>query len=95
MESASGNASSIFTLDAPAQFRLASGQLDLGRKQIVPSDVMRCNMKVALMIFLGFFFCSMNAQAQTPFYQGKTITVIIGTPPGNLYDLWGRLIVAR
>jgi hypothetical protein len=46
-------------------------------------------MKTALMILLGFFFCSMNAQAQTPFYQGKTITVIVGTPPGNLYDLWG------
>jgi tripartite-type tricarboxylate transporter receptor subunit TctC len=50
-------------------------------------------MKIALMILVGFFFCSTNAQAQAPFYQGKTITVIIGTPPGNLYDLWGRLIV--
>ena len=35
------------------------------------------------------------AQAQTPFYQGKTIRVIVGTPPGNLYDLWARLIVAH
>lgn len=33
-----------------------------------------------------------SAFAQTPFYQGKTIRVIIGTPPGNLYDLWARLI---
>ena len=35
------------------------------------------------------------AHAQSPFYQGKTIRVIVGTPPGNLYDLWARLIVAH
>jgi tripartite-type tricarboxylate transporter receptor subunit TctC len=29
--------------------------------------------------------------AQSHFYQGKTITVIVGTVPGGLYDLWGRL----
>ncbi|HEY3305881.1 MAG TPA: tripartite tricarboxylate transporter substrate-binding protein [Candidatus Binatia bacterium] len=38
---------------------------------------------------------SFDANAQTPFYQGKTIRVIIGTPPGNLYDLWARLIGAH
>lgn len=36
---------------------------------------------------------SATAHAQAPFYQGKTIKVIVGTPPGNLYDLWARLIV--
>jgi len=30
-------------------------------------------------------------QAQTNFYQGKTITIIVGTVPGGLYDQWGRL----
>ena len=30
-------------------------------------------------------------QAQANFYQGKTITVVVGTVPGGLYDLWGRL----
>ena len=29
--------------------------------------------------------------AQTNFYQGKTIAIIVGTVPGGLYDLWGRL----
>ncbi len=29
--------------------------------------------------------------AQQQFYQNKTITVIVGTVPGGLYDLWGRL----
>jgi tripartite-type tricarboxylate transporter receptor subunit TctC len=37
--------------------------------------------------------CSSTVYAQAPFYQGKTIRVIVGTPPGNLYDLWARLIV--
>jgi tripartite-type tricarboxylate transporter receptor subunit TctC len=36
---------------------------------------------------------SVAAHAQAPFYQGKTIRVLVGTPPGNLYDLWARLIV--
>jgi tripartite-type tricarboxylate transporter receptor subunit TctC len=35
---------------------------------------------------------SNSAHAQAPFYQGKTVRVIVGTPPGNLYDLWARLI---
>ncbi|MGH7872829.1 MAG: Bug family tripartite tricarboxylate transporter substrate binding protein [Candidatus Binatia bacterium] len=43
-----------------------------------------------------WIFCSLlwlaSAHAQAPFYQGKTIRVIVGTPPGNLYDFWARLI---
>ena len=42
---------------------------------------------------LGVLLVSAVVQAQAPFYQGKTIRVIVGTPPGNLYDLWARLIV--
>ncbi len=49
-------------------------------------------MKTALILLLGLFFFRLSADAQTPFYQGKTINVIVGTPPGNLYDLWARLI---
>lgn len=50
--------------------------------------------------FVAPFLCllllfSSTARAQAPFYQGKTIRVIVGTPPGNLYDLWARLIVAH
>lgn len=33
-----------------------------------------------------------RASAQTPFYQGKTVTVVVGSAPGGLYDLWGRLL---
>lgn len=51
-------------------------------------------MTTAILILLGVLFWSFNAHAQAPFYQGKTVRVIVGTPPGNLYDLWARLIVA-
>ena len=50
-------------------------------------------MKKALLLTLFAFVWSTHAYAQAPFYQGKTIRVIVGTPPGNLYDFWARLIV--
>jgi tripartite-type tricarboxylate transporter receptor subunit TctC len=50
--------------------------------------------KLILSIFSLLVLVS-GAGAQAPFYQGKAVKVIIGTPPGNLYDLWGRLIVAH
>lgn len=50
-------------------------------------------MTKVLLLLLGFLLWSFSADAQAPFYQGKTINVIVGTPPGNLYDLWARLIV--
>ena len=32
------------------------------------------------------------ASAQTPFYQGKTITIIAAAKPGDVYDLYPRLV---
>jgi len=46
--------------------------------------------KVWLLIICSLLWHS-SADAQAPFYQGKTIRMIVGTPPGNLYDLWARL----
>jgi tripartite-type tricarboxylate transporter receptor subunit TctC len=37
------------------------------------------------------FLMPVEVHAQQNFYQGKTITVVVGTVPGGLYDLWGRL----
>ena len=39
--------------------------------------------------------CSWSAtlHAQTPFYQGKTIRLIIGSTPGGGYDLWPRMML--
>jgi tripartite-type tricarboxylate transporter receptor subunit TctC len=48
-----------------------------------------------LMSIACMLLAAAKVDAQAPFFQGKTIRVIIGTPPGNLYDLWGRLIVAH
>jgi len=33
-----------------------------------------------------------RASAQTPFYQGKTIRIIIGSSTGGGYDLWARVL---
>jgi tripartite-type tricarboxylate transporter receptor subunit TctC len=44
-------------------------------------------------LVLGSLLIGVTAHAQAPFYQGKTVRVIVGTPPGNLYDLWARLTV--
>ena len=32
------------------------------------------------------------AHAQAPFYQGKTITIIVGTKAGDAYDLYPRML---
>ena len=32
-----------------------------------------------------------RASAQTPFYQGKTITLVVASTTGGGYDLWARL----
>jgi tripartite-type tricarboxylate transporter receptor subunit TctC len=33
-----------------------------------------------------------RAAAQTPYYQGKTVTIVVGTLAGDLYDLYARAI---
>ena len=37
--------------------------------------------------FIAFMVCGATAHAQTPFYQGKTITLIVGSAPGGTGDL--------
>ena len=32
-----------------------------------------------------------NLRAQTPFYQGKTIRIVVGNIAGDAYDLWARI----
>ena len=33
--------------------------------------------------------------AQIPFYEGKTVRIIVGFSPVGTYDLWGRLMAAH
>ena len=35
--------------------------------------------------------CSSPGQAEAPFYQGKTITILAGSGAGNVYDIYARL----
>ena len=53
---------------------------------------MQNSKMLAAVAFLSLLIGSPHGlQAQTNFYQGKTITIIVGTVPGGLYDRWGRL----
>ena len=47
---------------------------------------------LSLMIILAWF---VDAHAQTPFYQGKTITIIVGYLAGDGYDIWARLLAGH
>jgi tripartite-type tricarboxylate transporter receptor subunit TctC len=49
-------------------------------------------MKKFLMSLMIVLFLAVLAQAQTPFYQGKTITIIVGTKAGDAYDLYPRML---
>jgi tripartite-type tricarboxylate transporter receptor subunit TctC len=46
--------------------------------------------RVFLALLLAAWFS--DASAQTPFYQGKTITIIVSTKAGDVYDLYPRLV---
>jgi len=43
-------------------------------------------------LFLLLFSSAVTVQAQTPYYQGKTIRIVTGYPAGDVNDLWPRLI---
>ena len=48
----------------------------------------------AFLLLVGILLASpqvLHAQSQPPFYEKKTIQVVIGSAPGGLYDRWGRL----
>ena len=51
----------------------------------------RKRISTVLLGLLVILFQSAQALAQAPFYQNKTIQVVIGSAPGGLYDRWGRL----
>lgn len=45
--------------------------------------------------FLLILFWAAELFAQTPYYQGKTIRIIVGYPAGSAHDLWARLIAPQ
>src|SRR5215475_4566952 len=47
---------------------------------------------VASILVVMAFGASAHAQASVEFYRGKQIKLVVGTAPGQDYDLWARLI---
>jgi tripartite-type tricarboxylate transporter receptor subunit TctC len=52
---------------------------------------MKFNAVLVLLTLAVMNACTAKrAHAQTPYYQGKTITIVVGTISGDLYDLYAR-----
>lgn len=47
---------------------------------------------IPILVILSVLFFGGSGQAQAPFYQGKTITIVVGTKAGDVYDLYPRLV---
>ena len=46
----------------------------------------------SVFVFLVVLLWPFSLHAQAPFYQGKTIRLVVGTPAGSVYDLYARLV---
>jgi len=49
-------------------------------------------MWIRLWIIIGLLLSSTATYAQTPFYQGKLLTIVVATKAGDVYDLYPRLL---
>lgn len=47
---------------------------------------------ILILVLLISFGWSSSLLAQAPFYQGKTINIVVGTKAGDVYDLYPRLL---
>jgi tripartite-type tricarboxylate transporter receptor subunit TctC len=52
-------------------------------------------MRIAASALCLFFFGVSNLRAQAPFYEGKTIRIVVGLPAGDAYDLYSRMLAAH
>jgi tripartite-type tricarboxylate transporter receptor subunit TctC len=52
-------------------------------------------MKLAIGLLLLCLAGCVEAFAQAPYYQGKSIRIVVGYPAGSAHDLWARLIAPR
>lgn len=52
-------------------------------------------MKMTAFGLLGLALFSSSAAAQAPYFQGKTIRIVVGYPAGSAHDLWGRMIATQ
>jgi tripartite-type tricarboxylate transporter receptor subunit TctC len=49
----------------------------------------------ALALVVAVILYRSPVAAETPYYQGKTVRIIVGFSPGGSYDLWARLIATH
>ena len=49
-------------------------------------------MKIFLSVILLVLVTAIDARAQAPYYQGKTVTMIVGSGASTAYDIYGRLL---
>lgn len=52
-------------------------------------------MRIAAIVASLLFFGSAHLHAQAPFYEGKTIRLVVGLPAGDAYDLYARMLAAH
>ena len=52
-------------------------------------------MKKRGLLIALLMFCSDYATAQTPYFHGKTIRIIVGYPAASAHDLWARMIATQ
>ena len=51
--------------------------------------------RTILFMLVIFFAWGSRATAQTPYYQGKTITIITGSQTGDVFDIYARMIATH
>jgi tripartite-type tricarboxylate transporter receptor subunit TctC len=49
-------------------------------------------MLPSILVLLLVAIWPASVRAQTPYYQGKTIRLVAGTPAGSVYDLYARMV---
>src|SRR5437867_8085644 len=49
-------------------------------------------MQKTILLLISLWLSTTEVQAQTRFYQGKTITLIVGSGAGTAYDIYARLL---
>src|ERR671930_2243027 len=52
-------------------------------------------MKQIALFLLASLLWSSEIAAQTPYFQGKTIKLVVGYPAGSAHDIWARMIAPQ
>lgn len=67
-------------------------KIESGRAFMVRQRFRRRARIIILHLLLLLLFAPSTGEAQTPFFEGKTIRIIVGYPAGTTHDTWARLV---